>query len=575
MKSITQSILFSLLALLLASCGGGADTTERQPVYAASVHAVAAADYHRVVQQIYVGYFGRPADAAGLAYFAERFMAAGAPTGIVEMSRAYSTNPDARALMDVFGTSQESRDLYPGDNGVFIDAVYQNLFGRAADADGKAYWVAAIDTGKMTRASAAVSVMAGAQDSDIGVIDKKATAAASFTAALDTVQRTRAYDGLPANALVRTLLSGVKLGTDLAAFQASITSAVATLVSNLPPAAEGMYAGTLTSGTPIHMLVLDDDQYWGLYGTFSGGMLRPYGFIEGQGASSNGAFSSADMQDFGANPGLPGSISASYLARTSIAGNVTTPTGPIGFSSPLIDASSYDYDAAAALSDVAGSWRLAAPSGASYSLAVAADGSFTGSAAACSYSGSIKPRRSGKNVFDAAWTFGAGSCALSGQTATGVAFSYLLNEGATRELIITGKNAGRTTGAVLTGWSATALGQPAAFGATDSVVGTGLEAAAGNVISVHYTGWLYNAGAATLHNSAVFDSSVARGTPFSFTLGIGAVIAGWDRGVAGMKVGGKRTLVIPASLGYGTAGNASIPPNAGMVFEVELLSVSK
>ncbi|MDP3670230.1 MAG: FKBP-type peptidyl-prolyl cis-trans isomerase [Telluria sp.] len=102
--------------------------------------------------------------------------------------------------------------------------------------------------------------------------------------------------------------------------------------------------------------------------------------------------------------------------------------------------------------------------------------------------------------------------------------------------------------------------------------GTGAVAAAGNEISVHYTGWLYNANGANF-KSTKFDSSRDRGTPFNFTLGIGAVIAGWDRGVAGMKVGGKRTLIIPASLGYGGTGNASIPPNAGMVFEVELLTV--
>jgi peptidylprolyl isomerase len=87
---------------------------------------------------------------------------------------------------------------------------------------------------------------------------------------------------------------------------------------------------------------------------------------------------------------------------------------------------------------------------------------------------------------------------------------------------------------------------------------------------VHYTGWLYNNGA----KGTKFDSSVDRGQPFQFTLGAHQVIAGWDEGVAGMKVGGKRTLIIPPELGYGARGAGGvIPPNATLMFDVELLGV--
>lgn len=573
MKTFSQTILLCLLSLLLVSCGGNSSSTaERSPVYAATVQAATAADYNKVVQHIYVAYFGRPADVGGLAFFSERFLAIGAPTDIVAMSQAYNTNADARALIDVFSGSQESKDLYPGDNGVFMDAVYLNLFGRAPDAAGKAWWVNQLNTGAMTRASAAVNVMAGAQSTDIDVIVKKTTIAGRFTAALDTVQRSRAYSGLAANVIVRNMLATVVLGTDLSTFQPAIDSTIATLVANLPPAAEGLYTGKLSSGTPFHMLVLEDDQYWGLYGSATSGMLRPYGFIQGQGASSNGAFSSSDMKDFGPSPAVQGSVTGTYAALTSITGKVTMPTGAVDFTTSIIGNATYNYSGAPSLSDIAGNWRLSSSKGDLYTLSVAAGGGFSGTATACSYSGSLAPRRSGKNVFDATWNFGAGVCPLSGQAAGGVAFSYLINEGATRELIVTGVNAGRTAGTSLVGWTATALGQPAAFVATDTVLGTGAVAAAGNEISVHYTGWLYNANGANF-KSTKFDSSRDRGTPFNFTLGIGAVIAGWDRGVAGMKVGGKRTLIIPASLGYGGTGNASIPPNAGMVFEVELLTV--
>lgn len=100
----------------------------------------------------------------------------------------------------------------------------------------------------------------------------------------------------------------------------------------------------------------------------------------------------------------------------------------------------------------------------------------------------------------------------------------------------------------------------------DDQVGTGAEAALGRTVSVHYTG--------RLTDGTQFDSSRDRGKPFEFPLGAGSVIRGWDEGVQGMKVGGRRTLVIPPELGYGTRGAGRvIPPNATLVFDVELLGV--
>ena len=105
---------------------------------------------------------------------------------------------------------------------------------------------------------------------------------------------------------------------------------------------------------------------------------------------------------------------------------------------------------------------------------------------------------------------------------------------------------------------------------TDSKVGDGAVASPGATVSVHYTGWLDKDGA----KGAKFDSSLDRGQPFQFTLGAQQVIAGWDEGVAGMKVGGERTLIIPPELGYGARGAGGvIPPNATLIFDVQLLKV--
>jgi FKBP-type peptidyl-prolyl cis-trans isomerase len=100
----------------------------------------------------------------------------------------------------------------------------------------------------------------------------------------------------------------------------------------------------------------------------------------------------------------------------------------------------------------------------------------------------------------------------------------------------------------------------------DLQVGTGATAQAGQTVTVHYSGWL--------ESGNKFDSSIDRGQPFSFPLGAGRVIKGWDEGVLGMKVGGKRKLIIPSTLGYGARGaGGAIPPHATLIFEVELLGV--
>jgi FKBP-type peptidyl-prolyl cis-trans isomerase FkpA len=120
----------------------------------------------------------------------------------------------------------------------------------------------------------------------------------------------------------------------------------------------------------------------------------------------------------------------------------------------------------------------------------------------------------------------------------------------------------------------TAPSQPrATYSQTDLRLGTGADAVSGRLVTVNYTGWLFDP-AQPEQKGRQFDTSIGR-APFSFTLGTGGVIRGWDQGVVGMKVGGQRRLVIPSELAYGSAGagNGAIPANASLVFDIELLSV--
>jgi FKBP-type peptidyl-prolyl cis-trans isomerase FkpA len=116
-----------------------------------------------------------------------------------------------------------------------------------------------------------------------------------------------------------------------------------------------------------------------------------------------------------------------------------------------------------------------------------------------------------------------------------------------------------------------AAGAPQPLQKTDIVAGKGKTATAGSTVTVHYTGWLYSPKAPRQHG-AQFDSSTG-GQAFTFALGAGKVIPGWDQGLVGMKVGGKRTLVVPAALAYGERGAGPIPPNANLIFDVTLLDV--
>jgi len=143
-------------------------------------------------------------------------------------------------------------------------------------------------------------------------------------------------------------------------------------------------------------------------------------------------------------------------------------------------------------------------------------------------------------------------------------FGLLLSFGITTEATMAAPNSAKKENIKMA--QAQEVTTPSGLKYTDEVIGNGPSPRNGQTVSVHYTGWLTN--------GTKFDSSLDRGSPFSFTLGQGQVIKGWDEGVASMKIGGKRKLTIPPDLGYGSRGAGGvIPPNATLVFEVQLLGV--
>lgn len=205
------------------------------------------------------------------------------------------------------------------------------------------------------------------------------------------------------------------------------------------PTAEGFYGGTLTGGTSsaFRLIVLENGEYWSLYGAQASTAFYVAGFVQGTGASNNGIFSSSNAKDFGFSPSVAGSVNATYNATAhTIAGSVSATAGTVTFDGGPIAGSTYNYNTAATVSAVSGAWTLTDLSGASLSLNIASNGAFVANTTAgCNFSGTVTPRASGKNVFNVALTFGASPCGLPGQAATGIAVAYPLTAGGT-ELVV-------------------------------------------------------------------------------------------------------------------------------------------
>ncbi|HJV03072.1 MAG TPA: hypothetical protein VJ752_21225 [Burkholderiaceae bacterium] len=214
---------------------------------------------------------------------------------------------------------------------------------------------------------------------------------------------------------------------------------------------QGVYQGAFSTGGTHNTLVLENNQFYTIYGSTVAGVFTVEGFLQGNAQASGGSFAATDVKDATtAGQLLTGSLSASYTATNSLNGTLTEGSNTVTFTSSAVAASVYDYNTAANLNDIAGTWSMTSLRGYANTFNIAASGAFTATSGACAFSGSFKPRASGKNVFDVSMTFGPAPCILAGQTLAGIGIDFMLNNGK-RQLLIAGLDANRSSSAAFFG----------------------------------------------------------------------------------------------------------------------------
>lgn len=292
------------LLSLVAGCGGGNEdtNTNKAPQSLASV-VIGAPDYGPIVQQLYISYFGRPADPTGLNNFKSQLAALGGPTDIQQLDQAYKSNAGIRTLVDSFGVSDESAALYSGDNVEFVTGIYKNVLNRAPDNEGLAFWVEALNSNSLTRANASLSIMAGGLVNtstqgrlDADLINNKITVGGNFTDALLHAP-VNGYDGNVAAGKARAMLSSLSATTDIQAFQSTVGALVSALAESTSTPATPIAATCASSNfttekykaIALNMTlaqvnqVMGCEDYVGMRSNYGNGVLR-YSWIDSSGA---------------------------------------------------------------------------------------------------------------------------------------------------------------------------------------------------------------------------------------------------------------------------------------------------
>ena len=224
-----------------------------------------------------------------------------------------------------------------------------------------------------------------------------------------------------------------------------------------PTKAEGLYLGMLAAKTseanlvPFLLLILENGEYWWMHGPGTASTLVLDNFVQGKGKSTGTTFASTTSTHF-ADPTIANaSLTAIYVPNVSIDGASAASHLSATFSGVPSPRENYDHNAAANLSTIAGAWFLNTLDRQGAAINIGVTGVISGRSGACTLTGAIAPRESGKNVFNTSITFGPHPCPRAGQTSTGIGLSYLINDGGTRQLIIAGVDSGRTVSTALYG----------------------------------------------------------------------------------------------------------------------------
>ena len=242
MYRFSRSFLLAAACAALISACGGSTSGETPGIQSKAFQrndktaSLSATSYQNVVQQLYVAYYGRPADPAGLSYWEGVLLAADAPTTIAGLNTAY-TSPGVKTVVDSFGNSAESQALYGSGNASgFINAIYENVLARstATDQAGATYWSGLIASGTMTQAQAALAILAAAASepvtsTDEQVVPNRLAAANQFTPAVVSGYATTYYSGTSANLFARAMLNSVGASSDPTTFPTMITNTISTL----------------------------------------------------------------------------------------------------------------------------------------------------------------------------------------------------------------------------------------------------------------------------------------------------------------------------------------------------------
>jgi hypothetical protein len=199
--------------------------------------------------------------------------------------------------------------------------------------------------------------------------------------------------------------------------------------------AQGVYSGTSSNGYAFESIVLPNDKFYALYGTVSSTSFFVDGMITGQGTSGNGTHTATVTDFFNTGTVTSGSISATDMPGSSVNGTVTENANAVTFNGTALASSSFNYNNAASVSAISGIWTGTLLDGMSTTVTINSNGSFSGTSAGCSFSGTVTADSSNKNFFDISLTFGASPCAFPNQTATGIAVYYLLSDGVTHQLV--------------------------------------------------------------------------------------------------------------------------------------------